>query len=70
MSAYCFSICGVRLLAIHGAKMDWKGRGMRSPSEKRFLRKSWVSDTWMICEWNRSVCISTLRIIPWMDRPC
>jgi hypothetical protein len=37
-------------LAIHGAKMDWKGRGIRSPSEKRFLRKSWVSETWMIGE--------------------
>jgi hypothetical protein len=48
MSAYCFSIRGVRLFAIHGANMDWKGRGMRSPSEKRFLRKSWVSETWML----------------------
>jgi hypothetical protein len=30
--------------------MDWKGRGMRSPSEKRFFRKSWVSETWMMGE--------------------
>ena len=45
MSLYCCSIWGVRRRAIHGAKTDWKGRGMRSPSEKRFLRKSWVSGT-------------------------
>ncbi len=45
MSVYCCSIWGVRRRAIHGARTDWKGRGMRSPSEKRFLRKSWVSGT-------------------------
>ena len=28
-----------------GTRTRWKGNGIRSPSMKRFLRKSWVSDT-------------------------
>ena len=46
MSRYCCSIFGVLLLAIHGASNDWNGKGMRSPSEKRFLRKGPVSSTY------------------------
>ena len=46
MSSYCFSIWGVRRRAIMGASTDWNGSGMRSPSEKRFFRKSCVSGTY------------------------
>lgn len=30
MARYCSSILGVRRLAMYGAMVDWKGRGMRS----------------------------------------
>ncbi len=33
-------------MAIQGARRDWNGRGMRSPSRKRFFRNSCVSATW------------------------
>jgi hypothetical protein len=45
MSRYCCSILGVLLRAIQGAMSGWNGKGMRSPSEKRFLRKEPVSST-------------------------
>ena len=34
-------------MAMMGARTDWNGRGIRSPSEKRFLRKSCVSGTYI-----------------------
>jgi hypothetical protein len=45
MSSYCFSIFGVLLLAMNGARVDWNGSGIRSPSWNNLDKKSPVSDT-------------------------